>query len=93
VDALLEAPPDGRIEGPRQIRGREDEDPGVVVANAVHLYKELGFHARRVFVTALEPAIAIAAEGIDLVDEDDRRFLLASELEEVFDKSGDRCVR
>jgi len=85
VDALLEAPPHGRVELPGQVRGADDDQPAVVVAHAVHLHEELGLDA--VGAGAAVTGVARAAQGFNLVYEDDGGLALAGELEEEFDES------
>lgn len=83
VDAALEAAADGRVELPGDICGTEHEDALAVLAYAVHLHEELGLDAPR----GLRVAFAAGgAEGVDFVDEDDGRFVLARHGEEEFYK-------
>ena len=50
---------------------------------AVHLRQHLVERLFALVVTAAEPCATLAADGVDLVDEDDRLAELASGLEEV----------
>jgi len=79
----LKAPSDSGIERPGEIRSAEDEDTGVVVANAVHLDEQLGFEAGEVRGGCA--GRARTAEGVDLIDKNYGGFFLAGELEEEFD--------
>ena len=82
MDAALEAAADGRVELPGDVGGAEDEDALGVVADAVHLDEELGLDAAGGFGFAFA---AGAAQGVDLVDEDDGGAVFAGEGEELFD--------
>lgn len=68
VDAALEAAADGAVELPGDVGCAEDEDGGRVVPDAVHLYEHFRLDATRGFGFAFA---AVAAEGVDFVDEDD----------------------
>ena len=80
MDAPLEAAPDGGVELPGNIRGAEDENAFGVFAHAVHLHEQLGLDASRGFGFTFA---AGAAERIDFVDEDDRRFVFARHTKEL----------
>ncbi len=54
----------------------------------VHLREHLVERLLALVVTAAEPGAALAADGVDLVDEDDGRRLLARRLEQVADPAG-----
>lgn len=82
VDALLEAAPDGGVQGPGEVRRGEEEDAVVVVAEAVHLDEEFGLEAGCVLGVG-GAAVAVAAEGVDFIDEDDGGFLFPREGEEL----------
>ncbi len=55
---------------------------------AVHLREHLVEGLLALVVAAAEPGAALAADGVDLVDEDDGRRLLAGGLEQVADPAG-----
>ena len=82
MDAALKPATDGSVELPGDVGGAQDEYPFGVVADAVHLDEELGFYSAGGFGFALA---AGAAQGVDLVDEDDGGAVFAGEGEELFD--------
>jgi hypothetical protein len=61
-----------RIEHVRAVRGRDD-DHAFVALEAVHLDEQLVEGLLALVVTAAEARAAMAADGVDLVDEDDAR--------------------
>lgn len=70
-------------EGPwsnRSLFLTEYENPVVSVAHPLHLDEKLGLDPPRRVVLPLRPA---AAQGVHLVDEDDRPLVLARKLEQV----------
>src|SRR5207237_276866 len=71
-----------RIENVGPVGGR-DEDDALVGLEAVHLDEELVQRLLALVVTAAEPCAAVAADGVDLVDEDDAGSVLLALLEEV----------
>mmetsp|Transcript_27604 Transcript_27604/g.63508 ORF Transcript_27604/g.63508 Transcript_27604/m.63508 type:complete len:438 (-) Transcript_27604:465-1778(-) len=81
VDPLLKAPPDARVEAPRDVGGTEHEHAHVYAgARALHAHQKLVLHPARCVGLAIRAA---AAKCVDLVDEDDRGLLLGRHLEEV----------
>ena len=60
------------VEDVRAVRRRED-DGEIVAAEAIHLRKELVQRLLAFVVPAAEPGAPRATDGVDLVDEDDRR--------------------
>lgn len=84
MDFPLEPPPHCRIQTPGQIRRAKDKHPLVFVPDTVHLDQKLGFHAIALFSRGY--VVAIAAEGLDLVDEDYGGFVLAGHVEQCLDK-------
>jgi len=83
VDALLESSPDGRVEDPGYVGGSKNEDAIGVIAYALHLHQELGLDAPDAVVLVVRSR---RAHRIDLVDEDDRRLVLAGQLKEILDQ-------
>ena len=71
-----------RVEDVGPVRGR-DEDDVVLQLEPVHLDEELVERLLALVVTAAEAGAAMAADGVDLVDEDDARARLLRLLEEV----------
>src|SRR5205085_5026438 len=71
-----------RIENVGPVGGR-DEDDALVGLEAVHLDEELVQRLLALVVTAAEASAAVAADGVDLVDEDDAGSVLLALLEEV----------
>ena len=65
--------------------GRRDEDDVGLDVKAVHLDQELVEGLLAFVVAAADAGAAVAADGIDLVDEDDGRAVLLGLLEEVAD--------
>ena len=63
------------IEDVRTVR-RRDNDDALVRGEAVHLHEELVERLLAFFVTERIPA-ATASDGIELVDEDDARWMAA----------------
>jgi hypothetical protein len=63
--------------------GRRDEDHAVVGLEAVHLDEQLIERLFALVVPATETGAAMAADGIDFVDEDDARRMRLALLEQV----------
>ena len=82
VYSALESSPNGRVELPGDVCGAEDEHAPAILADAVHLHEHLCFYAARGFGFAFA---AGAAQGVDLVDEDDGGFVFAGHVEELLD--------
>src|SRR4030095_15231431 len=72
----------GRVEDVGTVRRRDQDDP-VVRFEPVHLDEELVEGLLALVVPAAEPGPAVAADGVDLVDEDDAGRVLLPLLEEV----------
>ena len=68
--------------------GGGDEDDAFVGLEAVHLDQELVQRLLALVVAAAEPGAAMAADGVDLVDEDDAGGVLLALHEEVTDARG-----
>ena len=68
--------------------GGGDEDDAAADVEAVHLHQELVQGLLALVVTAAHAGAAVAADGVDLVDEDDRRGVLLGLLEQVTDAGG-----
>ena len=68
--------------------GRGDEDDAFVRLEAVHLDEELVQRLLALVVAAAEAGAAMAADRVDLVDEDDAGRVLLALLEEVADARG-----
>jgi hypothetical protein len=83
-DAAVEAagPQQRRIEHVGPVGGR-DEDDALVRLEAVHLDEQLVERLLALVVPAAEPGAAMAADGVDLVDEDDAGRVLLALLEQV----------
>ena len=60
-----------------------DQDDALAVAEAVHLDQQLVQRLLAFVVAAAETGAALAADGVDLVDEDDARAVLLGLLEQV----------
>ena len=65
--------------------GRGDEDDALVRLEAVHLDEQLVQRLLALVVAAAEAGAAMAADGVDLVDEDDAGGVLLALLEQVAD--------
>src|SRR5207253_5393264 len=83
-DAAVEAAgaEEGGIEDVGAVR-RGDEDHAVVRLEAVHLHEELVQRLLALVVSAAEAGAAVAADRVDLIDEDDAWRVLLPLLEEV----------
>ena len=68
--------------------GRGDEDDAFVRLEAVHLDEQLVERLLALVVAAAEAGAAMAADGVDLVDEDDAGRVLLALLEQVADARG-----
>ena len=68
--------------------GRGDEDDALVRLEAVHLDEQLVQRLLALVVTAAEAGAAVAADGVDLVDEDDAGRVLLALLEQVAHAAG-----
>ena len=68
--------------------GRGDEDDAFVRLEAVHLDEQLVQRLLALVVAAAEAGAAMAADGVDLVDEDDAGRVLLALLEQVADARG-----
>src|SRR5665647_2306037 len=75
-------PQQGRIEDVRPVRRRDQDHVGVGV-EAVHLDEHLVKRLLALVVAAAEAGAAVPADGVDLVDEDDRRGVLLGLVEQV----------
>ena len=81
--------------GPQQRRvedvgpvGGGDQDDALALAEAVHLDEQLVQRLLAFVVAAAEAGAALAADGVDLVDEDDARAVLLGLLEHVAHTGG-----
>ena len=85
-DLAVEAagPQERRIELLEQVRGG-DHDHVLARGEAVHLDQQL---VERLVALAGDVHAAVAADGVELVDEHDRRRVLARGLEQVADAGG-----
>ena len=68
--------------------GRGDDDDALVRLEAVHLDEELVQRLLALVVTAAEAGAAVAADRVDLVDEDDAGRVLLALLEQVAHAAG-----
>ena len=75
---------DGIVKLPWNIRRTEDQNTRIVVPNAIHLHEEFGLYSTRTLRLRL---VTRPSKGVDLVNEDDRRFLFPCEFEELLDES------
>ena len=73
-----------RVEDVRPVGGRDQDDAALGV-EAVHLDEQLVERLLALVVTAAHAGAAVPADGVDLVDEDDRRGVRLGLLEEVAD--------
>ncbi len=80
-------PEERRVEDVGPVGGR-DEDDALVRLEAVHLHEELVEGLLALVVPAAEAGAAVAADGVDFVDEDDAGGVLLALLEEVADARG-----
>ena len=71
-----------RVEDVGAVRGGDQDDVGALI-EAVHLDEELVQGLLAFVVAAADAAAAVAAHGVDLVDEDDGRRVLLGALEEL----------
>jgi hypothetical protein len=85
-DAPVEAPgpEQSRVEHVRAVGGGDEDDP-LVRLEAVHLHEQLVERLLALVVPAAQASPAVAADGVDLVDEDDAGGVLLALLEEVPD--------
>ena len=74
----------GRVEDVRAVGGRHHDD-ALGGLEAVHLGQHLVERLLPLVVAAAEAGAALAADGVDLVDENDGRGLLAGRLEQIPD--------
>ena len=77
----------GGVEDVRPVGGGDHDDAALDV-EAVHLDQHLVEGLLALVVTATEPGAAVPADGVDLVDEDDRRGVGLGLLEQVADARG-----
>ena len=68
--------------------GGRDQDDAAADVEAVHLDQQLVEGLLALVVAAAHAGAAVAADGVDLVDEDDRRGVLLGLLEQVADPAG-----
>ncbi len=80
-------PEEGAVEDVGAV-GRGDEDDALVRVEAVHLDEELVERLLALVVAAAEAGAALAADGVDLVDEDEAGGVLLALVEEVADARG-----
>ena len=76
-----------RVEDVRPV-GRGDDDDVRVRVEAVHLDEDLVQGLLALVVAAAEAGAALAADGVDLVDEDDARRIALGLVEQVADAAG-----
>lgn len=76
-----------RVEDVRPVRGGDQDDAALHV-EAVHLDEQLVQRLLALVVPAAHSGTAVPADGVDLVDEDDRRGVRLGLLEEVTDPAG-----
>ena len=76
-----------RVEHVGPVGGRDQDDAAADV-EAVHLDQQLVEGLLALVVTAAHAGAAVAADGVDLVDEDDRGGVLLGLLEQVADPAG-----
>ncbi len=76
-----------RVEDVRAVRGGDQDDAALHV-EPVHLDEQLVERLLALVVTAAHAGAAMAADGVDLVDEDDRRGVRLGLLEEVTHAGG-----
>ena len=88
-DLAVEAarPQQGRIEHVGAVGGGDDDDVGVRV-EAVHLDQDLIQGLLALVVRAAQAGAALAADGVDLVDEDDARRVALGLIEQVAHAAG-----
>lgn len=79
VYPALEPSSDCEVEGLWEVGCPEDEDPVCLVAYSLHLGQKLCLHPLGGLVVVVR---STAAESVYLVDEDDRRLLLAGQGEQ-----------
>ena len=77
----------GRIQHVRPVGGGHDDDAGVAL-EAVHLGEQLVEGLLALVVATAEPGAPLAADGVDLIDEDDAGGVLLGLLEEVAHPAG-----
>src|SRR4030088_3048088 len=77
-------PQQGGVEDVRPV-GRRDQDDALALAEAVHLDKQLVEGLLAFVVAAAHACATLAADGVDLVDEDDARAVLLGLVEHVAD--------
>ena len=80
-------PEEGAVEDVGPV-GRGDEDDALVRVEAVHLDEKLVERLLALVVPAAEAGAALAADRVDLVDEDDAGRVLLALVEEVADARG-----
>ncbi len=68
--------------------GRGDQDHALIGLEAVHLDEQLVEGLLALVIAAAEPGAAMAADRVDLVDEDDARRVLLALLEHVAHAAG-----
>src|SRR3954468_19861542 len=88
-DLAVEAarPQEGRVEDVGTVRGRDDDHVGVRV-EAIHLDQDLVEGLLPLVVAAAEAGAALAADRVDLVDEDDARRIALRLVEQVAHSAG-----
>ena len=70
--------------------GRHDDFDVAAVVEAVELVEEFEQGALDLALTAAGGLVALGADGVDLVDEDNGRGVLGSDLEELAHETGGR---
>ncbi|CRQ89159.1 hypothetical protein PAERUG_P45_London_17_VIM_2_12_12_02414 [Pseudomonas aeruginosa] len=73
-----------RVQNVRTVGGSDDDD-AIVHLEAIHLYQQLVEGLLALVVTTAQAGAAMAADGVDLVDEDDARRMLLGLVEHVAD--------
>lgn len=80
VNSLLEATTERLIKLPRRVGRTHSQDAVSCFTATVHLNEEFSLDTSRRFSFIF---LSLTAERVDLIDEDKRRLLLASHLEQV----------
>jgi hypothetical protein len=80
-------PQQGRVEHVGAVRRRDQDHAGVLI-EAVHLHEQLIERLLALVMAAAQTRAALAADGVDFVDEDDARRRLFRLIEEVANARG-----
>lgn len=84
VNSFLKTATDGRVQGPGNVGCAQYQNATLVVPNAIHLNQKFSLNSSRGLTFAFPTR---STQWINLVNEDDRRFLFAGQFKQLSDET------